>query len=59
MLKEKRFQFAFRLCYDVISPFPVLNKLDNNLILRILMYSFHHFPSVARKLDTNLNITTN
>jgi hypothetical protein len=59
MLKEKRFQFAFRLCYDVISPFPVLDKLDNNLILRILMHSFHHFPSVARKLYTNLNITTN
>jgi hypothetical protein len=33
MLKEKRFQFAFCLCYDVISPFPVLDKLDNNLIL--------------------------
>ena len=59
MLKEKRFQFAFRLCYDVISPFPVLDKLDNSLILRILMHSFLHFPSVARKLDTNLNITTN
>jgi hypothetical protein len=59
MLKEKRFQFAFRLCYDVISLFPVLNKLDNNLILRILMHSFHDFPSVVRKLDTNLNITTN
>ena len=59
MLKEKRFQFAFRLCYDVISPFPVLDKLDNNLILRILMHSFHNFPSVVRKLDTNLNITTN
>ena len=50
---------VFSLSYDVIFPFPAFDKVNSNLILRILMFSFHNFSSVVRKLDTNLNSTTN
>jgi hypothetical protein len=50
---------VFSLSYGVIFPFPAFDKVDSNLILRNFMFSFLNFSFVVRKLDTNLNSTTN